>query len=145
VPQRARAESRPPSVHLLDTNVILRFLIEDDPPKATRAIRLMERVERGREGIEISEAVLTEAVWTLERFYKVPRNEISQKLIALLSFRGVRMASRESSIQALQYFANSHADFVDCLLAADSKLRRMPIYTFDVTDFPKLGADWKQP
>ena len=35
--------------HLLDTNVLMRFLIGDDPPKAARAKALMERVERGED------------------------------------------------------------------------------------------------
>ncbi len=145
MPRRAKREPKSHSIHLLDTNVILRFLIGDDPAKARRAILLMESVEQGREIVEISEAVLTETVWTLEKFYKVPRPEIVQKLISILSFKGVRMSSREALILALQHFADSRADFVDCLLGAISKLRKVPIYTFDETDFPKLGVDWKPP
>jgi len=145
VPRRGKGDSKSATVHLLDTNVIIRFLIGDDPPKAARAIRLMERVERGLEIIEITEGVLTEAVWTLDRYYKVPRDKITQRLIAVLSFRGVRMISRDMGILALQHFADTHADFVDCLLTAESKIRNIPIYAFDETDFPKLGADWNQP
>ncbi len=145
MPRHARPEPKSAPFHLLDINVILRFLIGDNPPQATRAVLLMEKVERAQELIEISEGVLTEAVWTLEKFYKVPRPEIAQKLIAILSFKGVRMVSRETLILALQYFADSRADFVDCLLSAVSKLRKVPIYTFDATDFPKLGAEWKRP
>ena len=145
MPQRAKAESKSPSIHLLDTNVIVRFLIGDDPPKATRAVRLMESVERHKEEIEIPEAVVTETVWTLEKFYKVPRSEIAQKLIAILSYKGVQVVSPESVIFGLQHFADSRADFVDCLLTANSKLRKIPVYTFDETDFKKLGADWRRP
>lgn len=64
--------------HLVDTNVLLRYLIGDDPSKAIRATDLMERVERSEERIEITVEVLTEVVWTLASFYKVPRSEIAE-------------------------------------------------------------------
>src|SRR5260370_7284202 len=83
VPRRAKREPKSHSIHLLDTNVILRFLIGDDPAKASRAILLMESVEQGREIVEISEALLTETVWTLQKFYNVPRPSIAQNLIRL--------------------------------------------------------------
>jgi predicted nucleic-acid-binding protein len=145
VPRRARDEAKTQLLHLLDTNVILRFLIGDDPPKAARATRLMERVERNEAAVEISQAVITETVWTLEKHYQVPRDEISEKLIGLLNFPGVRVVSRDTFVLAFQHFADSRADFVDCLLVADSKLRKVPVYTFDETDFRKLGADWERP
>ncbi len=146
MPRRKKAEVRPPvSRHLIDTNVILRFLIGDDPPKAAAASGLMGRVERGEELVEVQDVVLTETVWTLESFYEIPRNEIAEHLAALLSFAGVRVASRELLLQALQDYAGSNADFVDCLLAARSKHRGIAVYTFDKTDFKKLRADWEEP
>jgi predicted nucleic-acid-binding protein len=146
VPRRKKAEERQPLlIHLLDTNVILRFLIGDDPTKAARATGLMKRVERGQEIVDIPEEVLTETVWTLESFYKVPRAETARHLAGLLSFSGVRTHSRGVLIQALQGYASSNADFVDCMLAARSQHRKVPVYTFDQTDFKTLEADWEMP
>jgi uncharacterized protein len=146
VPQRKKVESqRTVPYHLIDTNVILRFLIGDDPPKAARATALMSRVERNQEVVEISDEVLTETVWTLESFYRVPRSEAAQNLAALLNLSGVRMDKRDVLLQALQNYASSSADFVDCLLAARSQRRKIPVYTFDESDFKKLDADWEKP
>ena len=146
MPRPKKAESRGSTKpHLIDTNVILRYLIGDDPSKADQAVALMTRVERSEEVVEITDEVLTESVWTLESFYKVPRNETAQKLAAMLNFPGVRMRARDIALSALQLYASSNADFVDCFLAARSKARSLAIYTFDKTDFKKLNADWENP
>lgn len=146
MPRRKKGEGRPAApVHLLDTNVILRFLVGDDPPKAARAAALMKRVERAEETVEVSDEVLTETVWTLESFYKVPRIETARKLAAFLTLSGVRVSSRELVLQALQIYASSNADFVDCLLTARSRHRKIPVYTFDETDFRKMDIVWEKP
>jgi uncharacterized protein len=146
VPRRKKAERAPTTpLHFIDTNVILRFLIGDDPPKATRATALFERVERGQERVVVPEEVLTETVWTLQSFYEIPREETAQKLAALLSFAGVQAASRDVLLQSLHIYASSNADFVDCLLAARCRESGIPVYTFDETDFKRLKVPWHKP
>ena len=144
---RPKKDKKRPAVplHLIDTNVILRFLIGDDQPKAGRAAALMDRVERGEECVELPDEVLTETVWTLESYYEVPRAETTQKLAALLNFAGVRTTSPGTVLQALHLYASSKADFVDCLLAARSRERGVPVYTFDETDFKRLNVAWEKP
>src|SRR5215207_5201036 len=93
--RRKKGEPRSATqVHFADTNVLLRYLIGDDPVKAERTIALMERVERADEFLEITDEVVTETVWTLESFYQVPRSEIAQHLRELLDFPGIRVSSR---------------------------------------------------
>ena len=146
MPRRAKGESRPvTATHLIDTNVIVRFLMGDDPPKAARATALMERVERAEETVELSDEVIVESVWTLDSFYQVPRSEIFQRMTGVLSFAGIRVNSKDVLLDALQRFANSNADFVDCLLAARCRRRNMRVYTFDETDFKKFNVDWDKP
>ncbi len=148
MPRRGKAKAAkriPLPVHLLDTNVILRYLIGDEPPLASRAAALMERVERGDEVILITEEVLTETVWTLESYYRVPRSAIGERLTALLSVDGVQVSSRETLSQALQFYSSGRADFVDCLLAARGIQQKIAIYTFDTRDFKKLPVTWERP
>jgi predicted nucleic-acid-binding protein len=132
-------------IHLVDTNVLLRFLIGDDPPRAECAAALIGRVEEGKEAVRITDEVLTETVWTLESYYHIPRGEIAARLIALTSIRGVQVPSRAAATHALQLFAAGRADFVDCFLAARGAETGVPVYTFDETDFRKLPAKWESP
>jgi predicted nucleic-acid-binding protein len=145
MPRHGKTKVRQLPVHLLDTNVILRFLIGDDPPLARRATALMERVEQGQEAVFITDEVLTETVWTLESYYQVRRSEIGNRLIALLNVDGVRVSSRDTLSRALQFFASGQADFVDCMLAARGNQKKVSVYTFDETDFKKLPVAWEKP
>jgi predicted nucleic-acid-binding protein len=144
VPRRKKAERLAPT-HLVDTNVLLRFLIGDDPPKAERAFALMKRVEGGGETVKITDEVITETVWTLDSFYRVPRSEIVASLIGLLGFSGIRVSSRDVLLEALQKYGSTSADFVDCFLAARANHDEISVYSFDETDFKKLGVAWERP
>jgi predicted nucleic-acid-binding protein len=117
----------------------------DDPPKATRAAALMQRVERNEEAVAISKEVLTETVWTLESYYEVPRRETAEKLTSVLNLAGVRTGAREVLLEALHLYAHSSADFVDCMLAARSRDTGLPVYTFDEIDFKRLNVPWQKP
>jgi len=146
VPRRRKAKPQQQKpTHLIDTNVLLRYLIGDDPPKAARAAALMNGLEAGLVAAEIPVEVWTETVWTLESYYHVPRAEIAEKLAALLTFAGLRTAPGELLFQALQYYTDSNADFVDCLLAARAQDRNISVYTFDESDFKKLKSAWEKP
>lgn len=134
-----------PKVHLIDTNVLLRYLVGDVAPQAEKARALMERLEAGTERAEVLESVVTEAAWTLESFYRVPRPEIAEKLATVLSFRGVHISRKNLLIRALAKFGSTSADFVDCLLATRAQQRDAAVYSFDARDFRRLGIAWEPP
>ncbi len=60
------------ALHFLDTNVLLRYLNNDDVDKTQRAESLLLRVERGQERVTISPLVIFETVYTLQSRYRVP-------------------------------------------------------------------------
>lgn len=134
-----------PKAHLIDTNVVLRYLIGDVPAQAAKSAALMERLEAGSERAEILESVIAEAVWTLESFYKVPRPEIAERLAAIVTFRGVLAARKGVLVNALARFGSTSADFVDCLLAAQAQHKNRTVYSFDAKDFRRLGVPWEAP
>lgn len=136
---------RRPKLWLIDTNVLLRYLMGDVPAQAAKASALMERLESGAERAEIPESVISGAVWALESFYEVPRPEIAEKLAAILAFRGVRTPAKWTLIHALARFSSSSADFADCLLAAKAKQRGLTVCSFDGKDFRRLGVPWRPP
>ncbi len=131
--------------YLVDTNVLLRYLIGDNVQNAEKALALMERVESGSEEVEICSVIVAETIWTLEKFYEVPRKDIAQKLLAIFSFKGVRGSEKSSIVDALQTYASTRIDFIDCYLAARGKGQNMPVYSFDKKDFSRLGTPWEIP
>jgi predicted nucleic-acid-binding protein len=124
--------------YLLDTNIILRFLLADDPAQTRSATELMSKVDEGKVTVEIKDFVLLETVWVLEASCHVPREEIADKLINIFNLSGIANANRSTLIQALLSFKETSIDLADCLLAAYSS-PATPVISFD-RDLIKLGA-----
>ena len=125
-------------VCLLDTNVVLRFLLADDPEQSRKATAFFGAVEKGERQASIKEFILLELVWVLENACRVPRNEIADKLSTILSFSGMVSPGRYAMIRALLLYKETRIDFADCLLAACSS-PATPVVTFD-RDLEKLNA-----
>jgi|SRR5579863_3681428 len=109
----------------LDTNILVRYLTEDDPVQVIDAGRVMDSFSPDSPGF-ISLIVLAELVWVLESFYRFTRKEIEQVLETLLRSEELVLERAEIVSQALRMFRGSRADFADCLIercghAADCK------------------------
>ncbi len=131
---------------LLDTNVILRFLLGDDAVHSPRATSLMKRLESRAEVADLEDSVLAETVWVLQRGAKVPRLEIVRSLGRVVGLAGLRyLGGKRVLLDALASYGATHCDIVDCLLAARAKSRGSKVYSFDSTDFKRLKCAWREP
>jgi predicted nucleic-acid-binding protein len=131
-------------VSLLDTNVILRFVLGDDANQSPKAHAYMSRLEGAAEFAELEDVVLAETVWVLEKRANVPRFEIVRTLSDLLEFEGVRFRGKRIGLQALTFFGSTNCDIADCLLAARANSKRARVVSFD-NDFEKLKCAWEEP
>ena len=100
----------------LDTNVLVRFLVEDDEKQSQRATRLIKNAQERGEPLFISDIVICETVWVLSTSYDFERPEIVRVMSGLLRARGVVFASSDRLARALQAFASSKGDFADYLI-----------------------------
>lgn len=116
---------------LPDTNVILRYLLADEPHLYAKADRLFERVRVGEEKVIILESVIVECVYVLTKFYKVPKDKASEKLQGLLHYRGVVNDDKRELIEALSLFADKNFDIVDCILWAKARGYGASLVSFD--------------
>lgn len=112
---------RPKRASLLDANVILRFLLGDDPTQSPRAHALMKRLQAGQEHAELEEVVMAETIRVLEKRAHVPRFEIVHTLSGLIAFPGIGYRGKRVGLQALTNYGATHCDIADCLLAARAK------------------------
>jgi predicted nucleic-acid-binding protein len=131
---------------LVDTNVLLRFLLGDDPVQSPKATVLMRRVEQEKEQVELGDGVLAETIWVLEKGLKVPRKDIVRQLGRLLNLRGLQSSGgRRVLLDALANYGRTSCDIVDCLLAARARSKKTKVYSFDATDFKRLNCVWEEP
>jgi predicted nucleic-acid-binding protein len=124
--------------YLLDTNVILRFLLDDHPQLSTKAKKFMEDISDGTVRAEINDAVFAECVYVLDKFYAIPRNEIADALIGVLGLPGISNSNKSEMLHALIKYKSTGCDIIDCLLAAHSAPHR-PVVSFD-KDIVQLKA-----
>ncbi|MGZ2748071.1 PIN domain-containing protein [Burkholderia stagnalis] len=99
----------------LDTNVLVRYLVQDDPLQSKKATRLIESLTADHPGY-ITQVALVEVVWVLARAYDAERDEIAQVVEALLRTKELVIESAETVWKALRLYAGSSADFSDCLI-----------------------------
>jgi predicted nucleic-acid-binding protein len=121
----------------LDTNVLVRFVVEDDPEQSRRAKELIEhQFERGIPSF-VPDVVLAELVWVLGFSYDVPRPRIASLLRELLSARQIRFDSPERLWRALKGYAAGKGDFADYLIREQAKaVGCEAVATFDADLFP---------
>ncbi|HEY0878172.1 MAG TPA: type II toxin-antitoxin system VapC family toxin [Zeimonas sp.] len=101
----------------LDTNVLVRYLAQDDPVQSARATRLMERELSERARGFVSLPVLLETCWVLKRLYKATEAEILATVRDLLDARQVVVARRAVVSAALARLSDAGGDFADALIA----------------------------
>jgi predicted nucleic-acid-binding protein len=105
----------------LDTNVLVRFLVEDDEVQLRQAKALIKRESRTGQRIVISQLVLLETEWVLRSRYEFNKEEIAGALSGLLESVEFLIEDESSVEQALYVWKDSNADFADCLIVARYK------------------------
>jgi predicted nucleic-acid-binding protein len=116
---------------LPDTNTVLRYLLNDHPELSMRAREFWDMVRLGKQKAILTEGVLMECVYVLQRFYKVPRAEIALRLKSLLSYKGLNSSNKQLFEQSLTMYQTKNLDFVDCLLAARHTKGEGILFSFD--------------
>jgi predicted nucleic-acid-binding protein len=99
----------------LDTNVIIRYLTQDDPLQAATATKLVESLTPDAPGF-VSTIVVIELTWVLQSSYRVSRREIASTLETLLRSKELVVERAELIWQALRRFNSGNGDFADCLI-----------------------------
>jgi predicted nucleic-acid-binding protein len=115
-----------------DTNVIVRFLVRDDPGQARKAKALVDDLTERGERAYVSDIVLCELVWVLSRSYRFNRADVVAALGPLLHSKQLRFNSVDGALRALSAFEIGSGDFADYLIreharAADCEV----VLTFD--------------
>ena len=126
----------------IDTNVIIRYLVEDPAtvkPKFKGVFTFFPRIEKGELTVELAEPVIFEAFFVLTRFYKVPQKKAAEKLAGIVSFKGMRMHSKPIMLSCLKVLQEKKVDLVDAYISVlVSKKGINEVYSYD-RDLSKQG------
>ncbi|GAA4409523.1 PIN domain-containing protein [Quisquiliibacterium transsilvanicum] len=116
----------------LDTNVLVRYVVQDDGPQFGAARALIARsVEQGLP-LFIPVTVMLELEWVLRSSYELEKDDVMRVLSSLLAAAELTFESERALELALQLFRDGTADFADCLhVALSVQAGEQPIWTFD--------------
>jgi len=115
----------------LDTNVLVRYVAQDDPVQSPKATRLIESLSEDEPGF-ISLVALIELVWVIQGAYRASKGATITVLEKLLRISVLVVEDAATVARAVRAYAASSADFADCLLErAAHQAGCVKVLTFD--------------
>ena len=128
---------------LVDTNVLIRLLVKDDPIKFNTIVKLVRKVEENEITLVIPTVVIAECCWLLKSFYKLDKQKITEYLLDIIESDNVEV-EEDNVFHALKMYSDKNVDFADALIASKSN-NKLAVLTWDKRDFKKLECEYYIP
>jgi len=102
----------------LDTNILVRYLTQDDPAQARRATAIVIETTGRGDRCFIGAVVLCELTWVLREAYSRTKTELVKTLDLILATRQFEIGDKDLVREALQAYREGRADFADYVIGA---------------------------
>lgn len=125
----------------LDTNVLVRYLVQDDAGQLAAAQRLIRKCIGEQQTLFVPVTVTLELEWVLRYSFGFAKDETIGALSSLLAAAELSFESEQAVEVALELYRTSAADFADCLhIALTAQAGEQPLWTFDKSAAKVSGA-----
>ena len=101
----------------LDTNVLVRYLTQDDRAQSLKANAIVDQALAGDERLHLDMVVLCELVWVLRSAYGYDRATVADTLAKLIEAGQLSVDDRDRLREAIRRYAEGAGDFADHVLA----------------------------
>lgn len=122
----------------LDTNILVRYLAQDDPRQSAAASKLIESLGPQKRAY-LSLVTILETVWVMEGRYGASRREVRSILEDLLKQDAFEIQEADGLREALGHFARPSVDLHDALILCLAQQRKATVFTFDKKAAKQLG------
>ncbi len=116
---------------LLDTNIILRFLLADHPTLSKKAKNIFKKAEKGEIELFVNHTTIAEVFWVLESFYQLSRQELIQILSDLLRFPNLRVTDKRMILKTFNLLARENVSYIDAYNLIFARKNNLELKTFD--------------
>jgi len=99
----------------LDTNVLVRYIMQDDPKQSALATHLVESLSAESPGF-VPLVSVVELAWVLSSAYELDRGQVAEAFESLLRTKEIAVERAEIVWKALRVYQSANADFADCLI-----------------------------
>jgi predicted nucleic-acid-binding protein len=125
----------------LDTNVLVRYVVQDNSGQLAAAKRLIDRCVGEGQSLFVPVTVTLELEWVLRASFGYGKDDVLQVLSSLFSAAELAFESERALEVALQLYREGTADFADCLhIALATEAGEQPLWTFDKSAAEVVGA-----
>jgi predicted nucleic-acid-binding protein len=130
------------TLECIDTNVLVRFLVETPESIASQfkgVFRFFKRLEEGEKAVHLPEIVLFQTFFVLTSYYNVPPRLAAEKLARIIGFKGIALPSKAIAEECLKIVIREDIDIVDAWIVAYSSIKSIAgACSFD-KDLSRLG------
>ena len=124
---------------VIDTNLLIRYLVNDDSRKAQIVDTLLKKAGKGDVQVLLPSIVIAELVWVLESFYRMETAEIAELVDSILNTPGLTVSDDSIVRSALKRYRTKGVDLVDAWIAAFAQEKgASEIHTCDKKHFKSI-------
>jgi predicted nucleic acid-binding protein len=124
----------------VDTNILLRHFLQDHPDQSPRATAFIARIEHGELDVHVSDIVVFEAVFLLERHYKQPKTLVRELILGFLELSSVILRGKRRFRGVFDLYVNRNVSFADAYHAILMRQNKIgEVVSFD-RDFDRVSG-----
>lgn len=127
--------------NLLDTNLIIRFLVNDNPQKVLKVEKLLKN--KSNQNI-LPDTIIAEIIWVLSSYYDLSKFEIVEKIKALIHVDSIECNAFLID-KSLTIWQENNISYIDAYLTAIAMLGNITLYTYDQKLASISGINVKEP
>jgi predicted nucleic-acid-binding protein len=101
----------------LDTNILIRYVTEDDPVQSAKATEILERRLTAQDPGFVSVVTMVETVWVLDRAYGLTAQEIAMAVERMLQVEVLAIENEQAVFNAMVALKQGCGSFADALIA----------------------------
>ena len=116
----------------IDTNIFIRFLVNDIPQKADACEKIFKNAVAKKETLFTTEMVIAEIIWVLESYYELPQPEVQEKVEKILNTPNLICPHKDLILNALTIYGENNIDYIDAynaLILKDKGIKE--VYSYD--------------
>ena len=116
----------------IDTNIFIKFLVNDIPQKADACEKIFKNAVARKETLFTTEMVIAEIIWVLESYYELSQLEVQEKVEKILNTPNLICPNKDLILNALTIYVEKNIDYIDAYNALILKNKGITeLYSYD--------------
>ncbi len=115
----------------VDANAFLRFFLNDIPKQRKEVENLLRKAQQRKVILNVPQIVIFEINYTLQKYYKLPKEEIVDKLQTIVEAPYLTVQDSDTLRSAIKLYSANNLSLADCFLYSKSLEGESELFTFD--------------